>query len=42
MQLDPTEESTDETQLVYKNLVDIIDIFLHCPSTLPYDHNRST
>jgi hypothetical protein len=42
MQLDPTEESKDSTILVYKNLVDIIDIFLHCPSTLPWDNNRST
>ena len=42
MQLNPSEEATDDTILVYKHLVDIIDIFQHCPATLPHDHNKST
>jgi hypothetical protein len=37
MQLDPDEQSTDKTILVYKNLIDIIYIFLHCQATLPWD-----
>jgi hypothetical protein len=41
MQLDPDEQSTDKTILVYKNLIDIIYIFLHCPATLPWDQNNS-
>lgn len=42
MQLNPNEQHTEDTILVYKNLIDIIDIFLHCPATLPLDNNRST
>jgi hypothetical protein len=42
MQLDPSEEPTDETILVYKHFVDIIDIFQNCPATLPKDNNKST
>lgn len=41
MQLDPDEDSSDQTVLVYKNLLDIIFIFIHCPSTLPNDQNNS-
>lgn len=34
MQLNPSEQPSDETILVYKNLVDISNIFQHCPATL--------
>lgn len=27
---------------MYKNLIDVIDIFLHCPATLPSENNKST
>lgn len=42
MQLVPGEDPTEDTVLVYKHLIDIIDIFIQCPSTLPADHNKST
>jgi len=42
MQLVPGELATDDSILVYKNLIDIIDIFITCPSTLACDHNKST
>lgn len=42
MQLDVDEEPTDDTILLFKNLGDIINIFQHCPSTMPLDNNKST
>lgn len=42
MQLVPGEVATDDSILVYKNLIDIIDIFITCPSILVCDHNKST
>lgn len=42
MQLNPDEQPSEDTILVYKNLMDIIDIFLHCPATLKQDSNKST
>ena len=37
----PGEDPHDETVLVYKHLIDIIDIFIHCPSTLACNRNKS-
>lgn len=42
LQLNQSEIPNDDTILVFKNLVDIIEIFQHCPATLQHDHNRST
>jgi hypothetical protein len=40
--LHPGEANDPNAILVYKNLTDIIEIFQHCPATLPAQHNKST
>jgi hypothetical protein len=40
MQLDSTQ-LTEDAILVYKNLVDLIEIFQTCPATLKPDRNSS-
>ena len=40
MQLD-SAEIADEAILVYKNLVDIIEVFQNTPATLPDERNNS-
>lgn len=42
LQLDYREEPTGHTILVYKNLIDIMEIFQSCPAILCVDRNRST
>jgi hypothetical protein len=42
LQLDYREEPTENTILVYKNLIDIMEIFQSCPAILCVDRNRST
>jgi Ca2+-binding EF-hand superfamily protein len=42
IQLNQREAPTDNTILVYKHLIDIIEIFQHCPAILPVDSNKST
>ena len=39
--MNAAEDPSDHTMLVYKNLVEIIDIFQTCPATLAKDRNRS-